>query len=98
MQVLALGLSRTGSDSLCNALKILGYNNVYHGFEVPSSEASIRKAWVDLGRRKWGPGKDARPITVEDWDGILGDCEATTDQPCACFALEVIEVLARVAK
>ena len=89
MKVLALGLSRSGTDSLKQALHILGYNDVYHGFSVPSAPASERKAWVDLGRRKWGPGPSSSPITREDFDKILGRCEAVTDQPCACFALEV---------
>lgn len=31
MKVLALGLSRSGTESLRNALSTLGYDHVYHG-------------------------------------------------------------------
>lgn len=90
MQILALGLSRSGTDSLRAALEILGYDHVYHGFDVGvDNGAEVRKAWTELGRRKWGPSKDARAITRKDFDRLIGHCEAVTDQPCACFALEV---------
>lgn len=32
MQGLALGISRSGTESLCNALSQSGYSDVYHGF------------------------------------------------------------------
>lgn len=90
MQVLALGLSRSGTDSLRASLEILGYSHVYHGFDVGvDGGAEVRKAWSDLGRRKWGSSKNASPITREEFDKVIGHCEAVTDQPCACFALEV---------
>jgi len=34
MQVLALGLSRSGTDLLRRALVMLGYRGVYHGWEI----------------------------------------------------------------
>ncbi|KAK7415641.1 hypothetical protein QQZ08_012281 [Neonectria magnoliae] len=34
MQVLALGMSRTGTSSMLRALMILGCNDVYHGFAL----------------------------------------------------------------
>lgn len=89
MKVLALGLPRSGTESLKQALHILGYDDVYHGFSFAESEPAEKKAWAELGRRKWGSKGDASPITREDFDKILGRCEAVTDQPCACFPLEV---------
>ncbi|KAF7193205.1 hypothetical protein HII31_05431 [Pseudocercospora fuligena] len=88
MKVLALGLSRSGTDSLRNALQILDYNHVYHGFDVPTSDdPAVSRAWTELGRKKF----DRRDgIRKEDLDVLLGDCEAVTDQPCACFAEELL--------
>nr|POE94630.1 hypothetical protein CFP56_16867 [Quercus suber] len=91
MAVLALGLSRMGTESLRQALLTLGYDHVYHGFDVMHGGPPIRKAWSELGRRKYGLTSDTTPVTAEDLDQIIGHCEAVTDQPCACFALELIE-------
>ncbi|KAI1089260.1 hypothetical protein F5B19DRAFT_468070 [Rostrohypoxylon terebratum] len=38
LQVLALGLPRTGSSSIAAALTILGYNNVLHCTNIDSPE------------------------------------------------------------
>ncbi|KAK4616263.1 hypothetical protein CLAFUW4_10229 [Fulvia fulva] len=72
--------------SLCRALSILGYENIYHGLEVANALPSVQKAWTLLGRRKWGPGAaiDGREIRLENFDALLGHCEAVTDQTCAC--------------
>jgi Sulfotransferase domain len=40
MQILALGLPRSGTDSLRSALLILGYSCVWHGFDLPSTRPS----------------------------------------------------------
>lgn len=51
LQVLCLGLGRTGTDSLRTALYELGYNEVYHGFRAVE-EAHVGQViqWVRLGR------------------------------------------------
>lgn len=94
MQVLALGMSRSGTESLRRALQILGYDHVYHGFDIIESTPMTWKAWTLLGRRKFTmhnpPTGDSR-IGREDFDAILGHCEAVTDQPCALFAPELIK-------
>jgi hypothetical protein len=44
MQVLAVGISRSGTDSLREALHILGFNHTHHGFDTilpPSSLEGI---------------------------------------------------------
>ncbi|KAL4802483.1 hypothetical protein BDV18DRAFT_62122 [Aspergillus unguis] len=101
MQVLALGMSRSGTESLRRALQILGYDHVYHGFDMSESHPMQWKQWALLGRRKFGiefPGstpklthKGAPNITREEFDEILGESEAVTDQPCAIFAGDLIE-------
>lgn len=94
MQVLALGMSRSGTESLSRALRILGYNHVQHGFELFSSRPMLCKAWTLLARRKWGRGHSTKPgdsnIERSDFDKLLGHCEAVTDQPTAFFGRELI--------
>ncbi|KAL4936043.1 hypothetical protein BDV06DRAFT_205770 [Aspergillus oleicola] len=95
MQVLALGMSRSGTESLRRALQILGYDHVYHGFDMSESFPMQWKQWALLGRRKFGcvgtshQGDGA--ISRSDFDEILGHAEAVTDQPCSIFATELIE-------
>lgn len=94
MQVLALGMSRSGTDSLCRALTILGYDHVYHGFDIVEPGRMTWGAWTKLGRRKFGTSgsNDTNSgIGRDDFDAIIGHCEAVTDQPCALFAPELIE-------
>lgn len=93
MRVLALGLSRSGTESLQRGLRMLGYNHVYHGFDMVSGPDEWRK-WTILGRRKHGTHSAAKDgdsgLTRDDFDALLGHCEAVTDQPCALFARELI--------
>ncbi|KAF4963648.1 hypothetical protein FSARC_8353 [Fusarium sarcochroum] len=55
MQVLSLGLPRTGSASIAKALTMLGYKDVYHGIEAMESPSHwslpfTREEWDEL----WG--------------------------------------------
>ncbi|KAF9892094.1 hypothetical protein FE257_002500 [Aspergillus nanangensis] len=89
LAVLALGMSRSGTESLRRALTILGYNHVYHGFDIPESNPPTWKAWVQLGRRKWGQ-HESQPLARADFDALMNNCDAVTDQPGALFASELI--------
>lgn len=99
MRVLALGLSRSATDSLRQALYMLGMENVWHGFNLtdPSYPASNAKAFTRLARRKFGGGggggggndKNAA-ISRQDFEAILSSCDAVTDTPAAIFATELI--------
>lgn len=86
-------MSRSGTESLRRALQILGYDHVYHGFDLVETTPMTWKAWTLLGRRKYGAaGKDGSSgLGREDFDALLGHCEAVTDQPCALFAPELIQ-------
>ena len=93
MQVLALGMSRSGTESLRRALQILGYDHVFHGFDMIESIPMSSKSWVLLGRRKFAiqnPVTGDSGISREDFDALLGHCEAVTDQPPSIFAAELI--------
>ncbi|KAH0365822.1 hypothetical protein KCU65_g5809, partial [Aureobasidium melanogenum] len=90
MRVLCLGLSRSGTDSLRRALYILGFQHVWHGFNLPDPAYSAlpAKVFTRLARRKFGtPGSK---ITREDFEIILSDCDAVTDTPASIFAPELI--------
>jgi Sulfotransferase domain len=38
----------------------------------------------------------AKPLTLSEWDVLLGRCAAVTDMPCACFADESVEMYTNV--
>ena len=86
MQVLALGLSRCGTESLKFALEDLGYKGVYHGFEVKADQCMVWSRLWDAKAVGSGPA-----IGVEDFDKLIGSCEAVTDAPCNMFGKEMIE-------
>lgn len=94
MKVLALGMSRSGTESLRRALQMLGYDHVYHGFDIFEPGPPTWRDWVMLGRRKYGMHGSAESgdsgLGRDDFDAILGHSEAVTDQPCTLFAAELI--------
>ena len=73
MRVLCLGLSRTGTMSLFNALKELGYTPYHMAVAMDSPKSSLG-LWTEALQAKFeGKGK---PYTREDWDQLLGHCMA----------------------
>lgn len=122
MEVLALGLSRSGTDSLRNALEILGYSHVWHGYELFENQPAMeqltkllrkkRKRHIGLWTRLdhavrtmdfsevfvqsyfWGygglEGNGDCEITREDFDELLGHCDALTDAPGYLLAMELM--------
>lgn len=87
MQVLALGLSRCGTESLKFALEELGYKGVYHGFEVRADQCMV---WSRLWDAKAAHGSDFK-IGTDVFDRLIGNYEAVTDAPGNMFAEELIE-------
>ncbi|OAA81039.1 hypothetical protein LEL_00584 [Akanthomyces lecanii RCEF 1005] len=91
MQVLCLGLSRSGTDSLRNALTILGYRDVYHGFVITARQRSDCAFWVPLMRRKLGGGSSSDDVQpLPDFDSVLGRATAVTDGPANVFGEELM--------
>lgn len=87
LQVLALGLSRCGTESLKFALEELGYNGVYHGYEITGQQCM---EWTRLWDRKIArPGENV--VGLEDFDRLIGNYEAVTDAPCNMFGVELIQ-------
>ncbi|KAJ7470217.1 hypothetical protein B0H11DRAFT_1920028 [Mycena galericulata] len=87
MQVLALGFPRTGTASLKIALETLGYVCTNHGFSAFSRTEEINM-WIQAIKAKFfGEGT---PYGREEWDRLLGDCQAISDMPHILFAEELI--------
>ena len=87
MQVLSLGLPRTGTASMQSALQILGYNHTTHGFDM-ISHPEVGTSWMEAVNAKFlNKGK---PYGRAEFDAFLGHCAAVTDMPCAAFWEELI--------
>lgn len=88
MEVLSLGLHRTGTASMREAYAILGYPDPYH---YASIFANIRDAdmWIEALRAKYkGVGK---PYARAEFDQLLGHSGVITDTPGVCFWKELVE-------
>ncbi|CEI68249.1 hypothetical protein FVEN_g11802 [Fusarium venenatum] len=91
MKVLSLGLPRTGSASMAEALTILGYKNVYHATQAinrPEDWEILERA-CDASFPNL-PSYTGKPFTREEWDELWGHCEATTDV-ASIFAPQLIQ-------
>lgn len=87
LEVLALGISRAGTESLRNALIELGYYDVHHGIRFLLSDRE-RLQWLRLA---WAQHThNAAGLTTADFDRVLGDCAAVTDMPACGFAQELL--------
>lgn len=87
MQVLSLGLPRTGTASMQAALQILGYNDTAHGFDM-ISHPEIGAPWMEAVNAKFL--SQGKPYGRAEFDALLGNCAAVTDGPCAFFWEELM--------
>ncbi|KAJ7485329.1 P-loop containing nucleoside triphosphate hydrolase protein [Mycena latifolia] len=88
MQVLALGFPRTGTASLKIALETLGYVRTSHAYSVFTSGPAVIDMWTAaISAKFYGQGT---PYGREEWDQLLGDCQAVTASPHILFAAELI--------
>ena len=79
-QVLSLGHARTGSHSMAEALRILGYKDVFHTSVI----ADDYRAWPWLSQAADDnlsslPTYTGKRYTKEKWDEYLAPSEAVTD-------------------
>lgn len=94
MQVLCVGLPRTGTESLQQALLHLGYDHTYHGWDIIYDTECYSPGWVRLARKKWygdegGRGSGAA-VTAAEFDELLGHAVAVTDAAASVFAAEMV--------
>ena len=87
MQVLSLGMPRTGTVSMQAALELLGCKPTYHGYTALYKLDHL-PAWTAASEAKYHD--NGNPFTRQDWDRLLGDYGAVTDSPCICFAEDLI--------
>ncbi|KAH8647150.1 hypothetical protein BX600DRAFT_518435 [Xylariales sp. PMI_506] len=91
MQILCVGISRSGTESLREALTKLGYPT-YHGWDTLLPPRFQLQSWYQLCKRKYDdhPTGAAARFTAADFDPIIGHCTAIADLPAAVFAAELI--------
>jgi len=87
MQVLCVGLPRSGTESLQQALLHLGYDHTYHGWDIVYDSECHSPRWVSLARKRFYRGET---ITTDEFDALLGHCEAVTDAAASVFAADLI--------
>lgn len=88
LRVLCLGLSRTGTVSLRQALVRLGYTDCYHFASTLQENPLDATLWNEAIQAKFlGIGK---PYAKPEWDALLGHCQAVTDTPCTIFYKELL--------
>lgn len=88
LEVLCLGISRSGTESLSKALYQIGYNDVYHGMQLIDYRTADIAQWWRLSRAKCGGNQDF--LNAREFDKVLGHCQAITDFPCCSFATELL--------
>ena len=95
MKLLCLGLSRTGTQSLREALFRLGYNDVYHQTNFNQNRDYDAQMWVEAYRKKFEVGRGGSRWDTAQWrrffDAALGHCMAVSDVPCVTFWRELME-------
>lgn len=89
MQVLSLGMPRTGTLSMRVVLEKLGYTKTHHGYDIPANP-DVAAAWGKLVDAKWpADGVEGR-VAREMFDEVLGDYRALTNAPPVYFAEDLI--------
>lgn len=92
MQVLAVGISRSGTDSLREALHVLGFNHTFHGFDTIVPPSSL-EAIYRLLQKKYNSvprSGETKKLTAEDFDTVLSGCVGVSDLFAAEFAPELV--------
>ncbi|OAA75687.1 hypothetical protein LEL_07675 [Akanthomyces lecanii RCEF 1005] len=91
LQVLCVGPPRSGTESLSQALAILGYDHSYHGWDILFEAPHRMQDWAALARTKWyGRRTGSADLAAADFDAVLGHAAAVSDAPASCFAAELI--------
>ncbi|KAI1075187.1 hypothetical protein F5B20DRAFT_585594 [Whalleya microplaca] len=84
MKVIVCSLPRTGTSSMKLALQQLGINDVYHMTTYVDNPEDYHLWEAAIHAKKAG-----KNITREQWDQLLGNCQAVCDAPGGYFAVEL---------
>ncbi|KAL4779905.1 hypothetical protein BJX76DRAFT_364838 [Aspergillus varians] len=87
MQVLAVGISRSGTESLREALHMLGFDHTHHGFDTILPPYDLENIYRLLKKKYNTPGT---PLRAADFDTVLADSVGVCDLLVAEFAPELI--------
>ncbi|KAI9822594.1 MAG: hypothetical protein M1827_000313 [Pycnora praestabilis] len=87
MKVLVLGMPRTGTDSLKQAMESLGYGHFYHGRDFIDRPEDFAIWWDAQAAKYDGVGK---PFGRKDFDRVLGDSQVVSDMPAVGLPEELI--------
>ncbi|KAK3236970.1 hypothetical protein CYMTET_52924 [Cymbomonas tetramitiformis] len=79
LQVIGAGYGRTGTNSLKEALVILGYSHCYHMEDVFLHKRGHENLWLNVS--------EGNP----DWDTIFEGCKAAVDFPASNYYTELAE-------
>ncbi|OTB04865.1 hypothetical protein M426DRAFT_73217 [Hypoxylon sp. CI-4A] len=91
MEVICVGMPRSGTESLQHALIKLGYDHTFHGWDITFEDPNYCQQWARLARKKWlGPLDGETGITAADFDALLGHSVAVTDTAASVFAAELV--------
>lgn len=66
----------------------MGFEGTYHGYEACLENPRDCKLWLEGLRAKFD--RVGKPFDRDEFDQLLGHCQAVTDVPCAVFAEELI--------
>ncbi|KAF4454858.1 hypothetical protein F53441_2728 [Fusarium austroafricanum] len=91
--LLCLGAPRTGTASLMEALRILGFSNVHHGWEA-AERPEMQWQWPIFDRAADASYPNietytGKPFTRAEWDELFGEYDAVSDI-AAFFAEQLI--------
>ncbi|KAL3485985.1 hypothetical protein BJX62DRAFT_229079 [Aspergillus germanicus] len=94
MQVLAVGISRSATESLREALHILGLEHTHHGFDTILPPYDLEDIYRLLkqkyAKRPAQSGTETAQLTAADFDTFLWNCVGVSDLHAAEFAPELI--------
>ncbi|KAH8804275.1 hypothetical protein DL96DRAFT_1631631 [Flagelloscypha sp. PMI_526] len=88
MKLICVGPSRSGTESLADALGKLGYTT-YHGWNLFLEDAGYVQKWHELAASSGGD-PDVK-ITREEFDELLGHADVVLDLVAVYFTRELIE-------
>jgi hypothetical protein len=88
-QILVFGLPRTGTQSILDALEILGFEKTYHMRNV-QRQGNIED-WITLLDQKFSSSSNGK-IDMQRLDRIIEGFDATADFPSAIFAVELMQL------
>ncbi|KAI3550647.1 hypothetical protein CSPX01_01697 [Colletotrichum filicis] len=89
MKVLVLGLPRTGTQSLADALAVLKIAPVYHMREVAKN--THQDLWITAITDNLPISNPPNPWSKSQWDALLSPYEAVSDFPPSLFPTALAE-------